>query len=96
MWKELRVSILCGVTMAAVNFVKLLVLDRLPLEVAAVISLTLVCTVILAKLIGSACPMLASKLGLDPALMASPIITTMVDVTSLVIYLSLAKVILGL
>ena len=96
LWKEFRIAILCGLTMAAVNFVKLLVLDRLTLAVSAVISITLVCTIILAKLIGSICPMLAEKLGLDPALMASPLITTIVDVTSLTIYLELAKLILKL
>ena len=95
-WKEFRISILCGLSMAAVNFVKLLVLDRLDPQVAAVVCVTLIFTVILAKQIGSICPMLAEKLGLDPALMASPLITTIVDVTSLSIYLCLAKVFLNL
>ena len=94
LWKELRVSVLCGLTLAAVNFAKLMLLDRLPLVVSAVVCLTLFCTVILAKLIGSAFPMLAQKLGFDPALMASPIITTVVDVTSLLIYMLLAMAIL--
>ncbi len=94
LWKELRVSLLCGLTMAAVNFAKLLLLDRVSLLVAAVVSVTLVCSVVIAKLLGSLFPMLAEKLGFDPALMASPIITTVVDLTSLVVYLSLASAIL--
>ena len=94
LWKEFRVSILCGLTMAAVNFAKLLLLDRVSMAVAAVVSVTLVCTVTLAKLIGSAIPMAAKKLGIDPALMASPIITTVVDVASLLVYLTIATVVL--
>ena len=95
LWKELRVSALCGLTMAAVNFAKLMLLDRVSLLVAAVVCVTLFATVILAKLIGSFFPMLAQKLGFDPALMASPIITTVVDVMSLLVYLLLASAILG-
>ncbi len=94
LWKELRVSVLCGLTMAVVNFAKLMLLDRVSLLVAAVVSVTLVVSVVIAKLLGSLFPMLAEKLGFDPALMASPIITTVVDLTSLVVYLSLAAVIL--
>ena len=94
LWKEFRVSVLCGLTMAAVNFAKLMLLDRVSVVVAAVVCLALVCTVVLAKLIGSAFPLLAEKLGFDPALMASPIITTVVDVLSLLVYLLLAATIL--
>ncbi len=94
LWKEFRVSILCGLTMAAVNFVKLMLLDRVSMTVAAVLSVTLVCSVVIAKLLGSLFPMLAEKLGFDPALMSSPIITTVVDLTSLTVYLSLAAAML--
>ena len=94
LWKELRVSLLCGVTMAAVNFAKLLLLDRVSLLVAAVVSVTLVISVVIAKLLGSLFPMLAEKLGFDPALMASPIITTVVDVISLLVYMLIASAIL--
>ena len=72
-----------------------MLLDRVSLLVAAVVCVTLFATVILAKLIGSFFPMLAQKLGFDPALMASPIITTVVDVMSLLVYLLLASTILG-
>ena len=95
LWKELRVSFLCGLTMAAVNFVKLMLLDRVSLVVAAVVCGSLVVTVVLAKLIGSIFPLLAEKLGFDPALMASPIITTVVDVLSLLVYLLLASSVLS-
>ncbi len=94
LWKEFRVALLCGVTMAAVNFAKLLWLDQVSLPVAAVVCVTLVCSVVAAKLIGTLLPMVTQKVGFDPALMASPIITTVVDVTSLVIYLALAGVML--
>ncbi len=94
LWKELRVGFLCGVTMAAVNFLKLMLLDQLALPVALVVSLALICTILLAKLIGILLPMLTEKLGFDPALMASPMITTVVDLLSLVIFLVLAKAML--
>ncbi len=94
LWKELRVSLLCGLTMAVVNFAKLMLLDQVGLTVALLVSLTLVCAVMVAKLLGSLFPMLAQKLGFDPALMASPIITTVVDITTLLVYLLLAKAML--
>lgn len=94
LWKELRVAALCAVTMAAVNFAKLMLLDQVGLVVALVVSATLVCSVVLAKLLGALFPMLAQKLGFDPALMASPIITTVVDITSLLVYLLIATAVL--
>ena len=96
MWKEFRVSILCGLTLALVTFAKLMLLDQVGLLVALVVSAALVCTVIVAKLVGCLCPMLAKKLGFDPALMASPLITTIVDMLSLLIYFALAGWMLGL
>ena len=95
-WREARVSVLCGVTLAAVNFLKLLFLDKLLLPVAAAICLTLVFTVIAAKFIGCTLPMLAKKLGFDPAVCASPFITTIVDALSLLIYFQMARLFLGL
>ena len=95
-WKEFRVSVLCGVTLAVTNFAKLLLFDHLAVNVAAVVCLTLVCTVICAKLVGCVLPMLAKKLGFDPAVMASPFITTIVDALSLLIYFRFATSMLGL
>ena len=96
MWKEFRVSILCGVTMSAVTFLKILLLDREGLLVALSAALALLFTVMVAKLVGCMFPMLAKKVGFDPAVMASPFITTIVDVLSLLIYFLLASVLLGL
>ncbi len=89
-WKEIRVAALCGITLAAANFIKLLLLDRLQITVAAVICLTLLIVVLIAKLVGCCLPMLASKLGFDPAVMASPFITTIVDALSLLVYFNIA------
>ncbi|MCI5481616.1 MAG: magnesium transporter [Lachnospiraceae bacterium] len=94
MWKELRVGILCGVTLAAANFVKMLVIDRTGASVAAVVCITLVAAVSIAKLIGCSLPMMARRLGFDPAVMASPFITTIVDALSLMVYFRIATMIL--
>ena len=96
LWKELRVSVLCGATLAVTNFIKLLLIDRVTILVALVISLTILCTVVIAKLVGCSLPILAKRLGFDPAVMASPFITTIVDAVSLFIYFNIAGMILGL
>lgn len=100
LWKEFRVSILCGITLATANFVKLLLFDLNGQEnafmIALVISLTLVGTIIMAKLVGSSLPLLASKVGFDPAVMANPLISTVCDSLSLLIYFGVAKLILNL
>lgn len=93
-WKELRVSILCGVTMAAATFGKLLLIDRPTTMTAVVVSLTLVATIVTAKLVGCVLPVLAKRVGFDPAVMASPFITTIVDALSLIIYFDIATAIL--
>lgn len=96
LWRECRVALLCGLTLALCNFVKLLVLDRVGLMVAAVVCLTLVVTVVLSQLLGAALPALAEKIGIDPAVMASPLITTIVDTTTLLVYFNIARVLLHL
>ena len=93
-WKEARVAVLCGLTLAAANFVKLLLFDRVTIAVAAVVCLTLVAAVFIAKIIGCLLPMLAKKIGFDPAVMASPFITPIVDALSLLIYFSIATTIM--
>ena len=95
MWKEARVSLLCGVTLAVLNFLKLIFLNRVGVMVAAVICTSLMITVLAAKLVGCSLPLLAKRLGLDPAVMASPFITTIVDALSLFIYFKIAGAILG-
>ena len=101
-WKELRVALLCGVVLAVANFGKMMLVDRLLLGntslspmVAAVVCGTLVCTIACAKFVGCSLPLLAKKIGLDPAVMASPFITTIVDALSLLIYFAFAKSLLG-
>ncbi len=95
LWKESRVALLCGVTLAAANFVKVLIVDRLAVPVALVVCLTLVFTVFVAKVVGCILPIGAKRIGLDPAVMASPIITTIVDAFSLLIYMNIATMILA-
>ena len=101
-WKEIRVAVLCGVCLAAANFVKMVLVDDLWLHngvtpaVALVVCLTLVCVVFIAKLVGCTLPILADRIGFDPAVMASPFITTIVDVLSLLVYFSIASALLGL
>ena len=95
-WKELRVALCCGVTLAAANFIKLLCWDQIAVSVAIVVCLTLVCAVLFAKFIGCSLPILAKRLGFDPAVMASPFITTIVDVISLIVYFQIATHVLGL
>ena len=102
-WREIRVSVLCGITLAAANFVKLILLDKmlfgnsaLTYGAIATVCLTLVAAVFIAKLVGATLPLLAEKLGFDPAVMASPFITTIVDALSLLIYFQFARMILHL
>lgn len=100
-WKELRVAFLCGVSLAAANFVKMLLVDRMLLNneavtipVAAVVSLTIVFVVMFAKVVGSTLPIVAEKVGVDPAVMASPLISTITDAVSLLIYFTIARALL--
>lgn len=93
-WKEVRISVLCGLTLAAANFVKLMLIDRVDIAVALVVCITLVATVSIAKVVGCVLPLFAKKVGFDPAVMASPFITTIVDALSLLIYFEVATLIL--
>lgn len=94
--KECSVAMLCGGTLAIANFVKLLVIDRVSLTVAAVVCVTLVAAILVANLVGSSLPILAKRLGLDPTVTASPLITTIVDAVVLMIYFNVAKAVLGI
>jgi len=103
MWKEARVGLLAGLSLAAVSFVKVLLFDGWLLGnpevtpmVSAVIALTLVLTVFCSKIVGAFMPLFAKKVGADPAVMALPFITTVVDALSLVIYFGFATVLLGI
>ena len=96
MFKEMRVALLCGATLAVVNFGKLMLFDRLGVFVSLTVSLTLLATVVVAKFFGCTLPLLVKKIGLDPAVMASPIITTIVDAIALLIYFAIASAMLGI
>ncbi|MBO4864650.1 MAG: magnesium transporter [Eubacterium sp.] len=92
--KELMVAVLCGFTLALANFFKLIFIDRVGTIIALVVCMTLLFTVVVAKFVGCSLPILAKRIGFDPAVMASPFITTIVDAISLIIYFQLASHIL--
>ena len=100
-WKEIRVAVLCGVCLAAACFAKVMLVDHLLMHnesvtstVALVVCISMALTVFMAKLVGSTLPLLAKKIGFDPAVMASPIITTIVDFLSLLVYFAFATALL--
>ena len=95
-WRESRVALLCGGTLAVCNFAKMLLFDRIAAPVALVVCLTLICTILLSQIIGGILPVAAEKLHVDPAVMASPLITTIVDTTTLLVYFNIAKALLHL
>lgn len=94
--KELKVSLIVGFMLAFVNFIKVLLIDRVSIPIALVVSLTMMLTVITAMVVGGVLPMIAAKLKLDPAIMAAPLITTIVDAAALLIYFNIATTILRL
>ena len=96
LWKELRVSLLCGATLAVANFPKLLFIDRVTMDVALVVCITLVVVVLFAKVVGCLLPIAAKRIRLDPAVMASPFITTIVDALALLTYFRIASMMLGI
>ncbi len=102
LWKEIRVGLLCGIALGAVTFGKVLLVDRLIMSnpavtvgVAAIVALTLALTILIAKTVGSMLPLLAARVGFDPAVMASPFITTIVDALSLIVYYFIASSVLA-
>jgi len=102
-FKECRVSIICGITLAIVNFVKMILVDNMLFQnpavtpmVSLVVSITTLVVVVVAKIVGCSLPMIAKKVGMDPAVMASPFITTIVDAVSLLVYFAIATQILNI
>jgi len=95
-WKELRISLFCGLTLAVVGLAKIILLDNVSFTVAIVVVLTMLVTVIMAKLLGCVLPIVAKRVGLDPAVVVSPLITTAVDAISLFVYFQIAAVLLEL
>lgn len=96
LWKESRVAVLCGIALSAANFAKLMLFDRVSVSIAIVVCLTLMAAVFVAKMVGCIFPMIAKQIGFDPAVMASPFITTIVDAISLLIYFAIATRILNI
>ncbi|MBQ4527027.1 MAG: magnesium transporter [Clostridia bacterium] len=104
MWKEFRVALVCGITLGIVNFAKMMIFDSSAIAsdgqsavlVSLVVSVTLVVTIVFAKIVASILPIGAKKIGFDPAVMASPFITTIVDALALLVYFNIAKAFLGI
>ena len=96
LWKELRISLCVGAVLSTVNFLKILIIDQQSPLVALTVCLSLILVIMFAKMLGGMVPLAAEKLGLDPALMANPIIASLVDLASMLVYLCIAMVILGI
>ncbi|HOG62186.1 MAG TPA: magnesium transporter [Sedimentibacter sp.] len=94
LWKEFRISLLVGIILASVNFAKNMLFDKVGLNVSLTVSLTVATTVMLAKMVGGTLPLIAKKLKLDPAIMAGPLITTIVDALVLLVYFGVASALL--
>lgn len=95
MWKEFRIAMVVGVTLAIISYFKIIYFDKMPNNIALTVSITIIFAVMTAKVVGGALPIAAHKLKLDPAIMASPLITTIADATSLIVYFILAQSIIG-
>ena len=96
LWKEFRISLIVGITLATTNFARLLLLEKVDILIALTVSLTLIITIMTAKMVGGTLPLLARRLKIDPAIMAGPLITTIVDALSLTVYFSIASILLNL
>ena len=96
LWKEARVGVVCGAALAAVNFLRMMLFSGTTVIISLIVSVTLMLAIVMAASVGCLLPMGAKRLGLDPAVMASPMITTIVDAASLLLYFMIASVMLGL
>lgn len=96
LWKEFRISIIVGIMLATVNFFRMMIISSASLSISITVSLTLALTVVMAKLFGGMLPIIAKKMKMDPAIMAGPLITTIVDAMALVVYFNIAGLILGI
>ncbi len=95
MWKEFRIAVVVGIVLSIISYFKIIYFDKMPNNIALTVSLTLIFAVMTAKVVGGILPIAAHKLKLDPAIMASPLITTIADATSLIVYFVLAQNIIG-
>ena len=96
LWKEFRVSILVGLVLAFINFLRIYLLERVDFIVSLTVCISLFATVVLAKVVGGMLPLIAKKFKLDPAIMAAPLVTTIVDTFALMVYFSTASLLMGL
>lgn len=96
LWKEIRISSLVGIVLSVVNLFRLILIEKVHLIIALTVSMTLLTTVITAKIVGGILPLLAKKVKLDPAIMAGPLLTTIVDAISLTLYFLIARQLLGI
>ncbi|WP_251859943.1 magnesium transporter [Clostridium sp. Marseille-Q2269] len=96
MWKEFQVSVIVGIVLSVVNFLRVYFIEKVNFMVSLTVCISLFFTVVLAKVVGGILPIVAKKLKLDPAIMASPLITTIVDAVALLIYFGIAKLLLGI
>jgi magnesium transporter len=95
-WRELRIALLCGAALSTVNFIRILITNNRDHLLGFVVSISIIATIIIAKTVGCTLPLIAKKFRIDPAIMAAPLITTIADVSSLIIYFSIAKAIMGI
>ncbi len=95
-FKEFSIALVCGITLAIVNFIKLMLFNNVGWEIALVVSITMIAAVVFAKVVGSILPVIAKKIGFDPAVMSSPFISTIVDAVTLLIYFFIASSLLNL
>ena len=94
--KEFLIALVCGIALAIVNFAKLMIFDDIGWRVALVVSVTMIAAVVFAKVVGSILPVIAKKIGFDPAVMSSPFISTIVDAVTLLIYFAIASSVLNI
>jgi len=96
LWKELRIGALCGLGLGLVNIIRVYITSNKDLLLCVTVTMSLFCTILMAKTVGGILPIFAKRLRIDPAIMSAPLLTTIVDAVSLIIYFSIAKLILGL
>jgi magnesium transporter len=96
LWKEFRVALLCGLALGLINFIRIYLMNGKNAFLSLTVTLSLLCTIMMAKALGCILPMAAKKLKLDPAIMAAPLLTTIIDGTALIVYFTTARLLLGL
>ncbi|MDR2543850.1 MAG: magnesium transporter, partial [Treponema sp.] len=91
LWKEIRVGVLCGIGLGLVNFIRIFIMNNMDVMLCFTITLSLFCTILVSKITGSLLPIFAKRIKIDPAIMSAPLLTTIVDAVSLIIYFSIAR-----